>query len=310
MKREKEKIFKDRTYNPQLNYKPPRGNLVQIKKNLLKLRPDSSVIGQIFRQRIKELLSQVELLRNVGKPSITKYSLELYGKPTQELVRKATKLLDLAPDPEAMSYSKLSVVKKFLDSLLVKGLKWRVVERDMVAAAAFNITEKILYINTNRKFSDLDLKRLIVHEIGTHVTRAENGRKQKYNLFRIGFPGYLSTEEGLAAYNESKASLLSNNVLKNYAGRVVAVNLALKNSFSTVYNDLLEYFNKEDAWTLAIRVKRGISNTAMPGAFTKDHIYLSGFFTVKDFARKGGDVKSLYVGKIGIQHVPQLKKLL
>ena len=309
VKKEKEKIFRDRTYNPQLKYSLPKTNLVQIRKNLLKLRTDSSIMGQLFRQRIKELLTQIDLLKNIGKPSITNYSLQLYGKPTKSMVKKAAKFLDLPSQKEGMKYGKISVAKKFLDSLLTKGLNWQVIEKQMVVAAAFNVTKKILYINTDRKFSDHDLRRLIVHEIGTHVTRAENGMKQKYNLFRIGFPGYILTEEGLAVYNEHRANLLSNDVLKNYAGRVIAVDLALKNSFSTVYTDLLEFFNKEDAWTLAIRAKRGISNTARRGALTKDHIYLSGFYMIKDFVKKRGDIKSLYVGKIGIQHLPLLKKL-
>lgn len=309
IKREKEKIFRDRTYNPQLRYSPPRSNLVQIKKNLLKIRTDISVVGQLFRQRIKELVMQTDLLRNVGKPSITKYSLDLYSKPSKDLVRRAMKLLDLPSQKGELKYGKVSTVKKFFDSLLTKGMSWQVMERDMITAAAFNISERTLYINTNRKFSNLDLQRLVVHEIGTHITRAENGKKQKYNLFSIGFPDRNITEEGLAVYNEDRAGLLSNDILKNYAGRVVAVDLALKNSFSTVYTDLLEFFPKEDAWTLTLRVKRGISDTSKPGAFTKDHIYLSGYYMIKDFVRKGGNLKSLYVGKIGIQHVPLLKKL-
>lgn len=308
-RREKEKIFRDRLYNPQLKYNPPKSNLIQVRKNLLKIRTDSSSLGVLFHQRIKELITQIDLLRNVGRPSITRYSLELYGRPSKELVRKANKLLSLPAQKDALEYGKISTVKKFLDSLLTKGLDWRVEERDMVSSAAFNITQKVLYINTGRKFSDSDLKRLIVHEIGTHVTRAENGRKQKYNLFYIGFPGYNSTEEGLAVYNEVKAGTLTNDVLKNYAGRVIAVDTSLRSSFSTVYTNLLEFFPREEAWILALRAKRGISDTSRHGAFTKDHTYLSGYYLVKDFVRKGGNIKSLYVGKIGVQHVPYLKKL-
>lgn len=308
-RKEKEKIFKDKTYNPQLKYQPPKNQLTQIKKNLLCLRADSSVIGQLFSKRIRELILQIDLLRNIGKPVITKYSIELYGEPSKEVVRKATKFLDLPSQKESFQYSKISVVKKFLDSLLTKGLNWKVIEKEMVVAAAFNVTERILYINTNRKFSDHDLKRLIVHEIGTHVTRTENGRKQNYKLFSIGFPGYLMTEEGLAVYNESKTGLLSNDVLKNYAGRVVAVDLALKSSFSTVYTNLLESFPKEEAWTLAMRAKRGLADTSKSGAFTKDHVYLSGYYMIKDFVKKGGNLKNLYAGKIGIQHLPHLRRL-
>ena len=128
-------------------------------------------------------------------------------------------------------------------------------------------------------------------------------------MFVFGFPGYLKTEEGLAVFNEERSGLLSNDILRTYAGRAVAVNLALKNSFSTVYTTLLEFFPKEEAYTIALRVKRGMTNTAKPGAHTKDHIYLSGWYSVKNFIAQGGRLNQLYIGKIGIQHVPLLSKL-
>ena len=37
----------------------------------------------------------------------------------------------------------------------------------------FDVGEKILFIHPKRRFSENDLKRLVVHEIGTHITRAE-----------------------------------------------------------------------------------------------------------------------------------------
>jgi len=128
-------------------------------------------------------------------------------------------------------------------------------------------------------------------------------------MFEFGFPWYLDTEEGFAAYNEFKCGLLSPKILRNYAGRVIANHLSLSNSFSRVYNHLLEYFTRQDAWNLTLRSKRGLTNTALPGAFTKDHLYLKGFLKVKEFADSGGDMKKLYVGKIGIEHVPLLRYL-
>ena len=98
--------------------------------------------------------------------------------------------------------------------------------------------------------------------------------------------------------------------MKTYAGRVLANDLSLKNSFCAVYNSLLEYFPKNDAWTLTLRAKRGLSDTSKPGAFTKDHIYLKGFLNVKKYAERGGDIKKLYIGKIGIEHVPLLKYII
>lgn len=211
---------------------------------------------------------------------------------------------------DVTKFNTVSSIKKILDSLLGYGFKWQVKALDMVVGARFNLSKRVLYINKNRKFSDDDLKRLIVHEIGTHIARAENGKKQKYAIFSYGLPNYLETEEGLAVYNEKINNLLTNTNLKHYAGRVIAVDLALENSFSITYNELLQYFNKEFAWNLALRAKRGLIDTGKKGGFTKDYVYLKGYYMIKDFVEKGGNVKDLYVGKIGIEHLPIIKELL
>ena len=148
-----------------------------------------------------------------------------------------------------------------------------------------------------------------MHEIGTHIKRAENAKEQKLKLFKIGFPYYLATEEGLAAYNEEIAGVHNNNILRQYAGRVIAVDLALKNAFNVVYTTLQQYFTDFEAFTITLRVKRGLKNTQQPGSYTKDHVYLKGLYAVKDFVRKGGNIKDLYIGKIGIEHVPLIKHM-
>jgi hypothetical protein len=191
--------------------------------------------------------------------------------------------------------------------MAIKKIKWKVREKDMVAGAAVNSKSKTLYLNKNRSFTESDVGRLIEHEINTHIIRAENGAKKSKKMFKYGFPRYLETEEGLAAYNEYKSGLLSPKILKIYAGRVLAVHLALKNSFSFVYNSLLDYFPKGEAWILTLRAKRGLMNASKPGAFTKDYLYLQGFLKVKGYVEGGGDIKKLYVGKIGVEHVPLLE---
>ncbi len=124
-------------------------------------------------------------------------------------------------------------------------------------------------------------------------------------MFALGLPGYLSTEEGLAAYFEELTGNTDEEKMRDYAGRVIAVNSVCKNlSFREAYEKLRGYgFTEGKAWRLAIRAHRG-------GGYIKDHVYLKGYFQVKKFAEKNGDLKSLYVGKIGIQHLPLVKNLL
>jgi len=308
IEQEKKKIFANKTYDPYFKYhKHPK--VIQIKNALKGLKTDYSIFGILLNQKRYELLKRLSMYESVGTKLFTQRSIDLYGKPDKELVKKAKKFLKLNKEDTSREFNTISSVKKFIDSLLKFGYNWKVVEKDMCVGARFDSVSKTLFINKNRKFTENDLRRLIIHEIGTHIARAENGKKQKYRLFAIGFPNYLITEEGLAVYNEEKAGLLTNDVLKNYAGRVIAVDLSLKNSFSTVYNELLEFFDRNEAFNLCLRAKRGISNTSKPGAYTKDYLYLKGKYIIENFVKKGGNLQSLYIGKIGVQHVDLVKKI-
>jgi len=100
--------------------------------------------------------------------------------------------------------------------------------------------------------------------------------------------------------------------LKSYAARVLAVETALNKSFRETYKFLEGLFDKEKAWDLAVRVKRGIKDTSKPGAFTKDIIYLKGFYEVNDFIKNQSGLHLLHYGKIGIQHallIPSIEGL-
>lgn len=307
---EEKKVLKDQEYNPEFHYKPLTSNLIKLRNDLRKIKIPRTNIGKILHEKRIELLKDVFMLKSLGTKEFTKHSLAHYGRPSKELLNKAKRFLLLKPEKNnELVLGKISIVKKFLYSLMKHNSNCEIVERDMAATAAVNSHKKKLYLNPNRAFTESDLQRLTVHEVGTHIKRGENARKQKLNLFLIGFPGYLATEEGLAMYNEEKAGLLTNNLLRNYAARVVGVDLALKNSFNIVYNSLREFLPDEDALKISIRVKRGLKNTSKPGGFTKDFVYLQGWYDVRRFVAKGGNVKDLYMGKIGVRHVPILKDI-
>jgi hypothetical protein len=62
-------------------------------------------------------------------------------------------------------------------------------------------------------------------------------------------------------------------------------------------------FDDDLSWDLAVRVYRG-------GGFVKDHVYLEGYLMVKKFLSEGGDVRKLYVGKVGLDDLSLVDDLL
>lgn len=311
---EKEKFLKNKNYNPKFEYQT-FDNLSQVKKNLLRVNPDASWMGKLVGERRDTMLKKIEMLLNRKSEKFTKNSIELFGKPDKKLVSFANEEIKLQDELEIKNLSHNDARRIISRALNENRLdNWKIqVREDMSATAKVDTAEKVVYIKQGEKFSTAGIERLIVHELQSHAFRMENSVRQKYKLFQMGFPYYLETEEGLAAFNEEKIGyLLHNRISRTYAGRVLAVNLALEKSFSDVFAELSRHFSEEDAWILTVRAKRGLLNTSAAGGFTKDFLYLSGKLKIKNFVKKKGNdgFLSLYNGRVGLQHLEAINNHL
>jgi uncharacterized protein (TIGR02421 family) len=300
---EKRRFFTRKGYEPQFRYRPVRTDSSQVMRMLSSVKPDDSPVGRILSEIRDKYVLDLKLIKARGTKRFSLLSKEVHGAPDQWIRNTAQKYLALNPEPESPDYSSTEVLQKLRLAFVKYGFHWTVEQRAMIANAAVKIRSKKLLIKRGTHFSKDFIKRIIVHEIGTHITRAENGEYQPYTFFARGFPGYLRTEEGLAVYNEEINHCLNDSVLKMYAGRVVAISTALDHSFRDTYTVLRTYFTKNDAWRLTVRAKRGLEDTTEPGAFTKDLAYLQGYLDIKRYASEGNDMNRLYYGKIGLSHV-------
>jgi hypothetical protein len=130
-------------------------------------------------------------------------------------------------------------------------------------------------------------------------------------LLATGLPGYLATEEGLAVYWEERAGLLQSQLLYKYAARVIAAHLALTSPFFEVFSQLVPFIGEELAFKTTLRAKRGFIDTSQPGAHIKDSIYLRGYLQVKAHLNQHPDDHAvLFVGKVGLKHIPLLRSLI
>jgi hypothetical protein len=154
-----------------------------------------------------------------------------------------------------------------------------------------------------------NLQATLNHEIQTHLLRNLNQQKQGWVLTVEGAQNVLRTEEGLAVLHGRLAQPAAQ--FWRPAAYYLAVDLSLRYSFAEVFQQLLQFgIDREFAWRLCLRTKRGISDTSVPGAMTKDVCYLEGVLKVWDWiSRKNHNPLDLYLGKISIEEV-ETRKLL
>ncbi|MFT4343559.1 MAG: tyrosine/phenylalanine carboxypeptidase domain-containing protein [Candidatus Woesearchaeota archaeon] len=310
LEEEREKFFRSETYNPTFKYPKPSPELEKYKGELRQLKIEPSPISRIFNEKRNELIKIIEMMQAIGTTRFTERSINLYDSPDDALVRYAWKLIKLHDVPEKTYIATSEAVVHLTYAMQKYKCSWNVREKNMVARACVDMTRKTLWIKKDTFFTKKFIARLIVHEIGTHIVRHENGSQQPYKIFAQGMSGYLETEEGLAVLNEELNNCLTKATIKTYAARVIAVHKAIQCTFRETYNYLLPYVGKDNAFEITMRAKRGISNTFFPGAFTKDHLYLKGYFEVKKYLTNGGDLQKLYYGKIGIKDISDAEKIL
>lgn len=316
LKEEKERFLNDPSHNPHFKYKDFTFDAADLKRKLKKMeeRFDDSTLSKLFQKKAEEHHKKILLLEARGGDLFPQRSIELYGKPTEALLKKAQEKLNAQPKifTEAVKYFNVQeAIVEFEKVFQEYGLHhWRIkVNRNMVSACSAG-KESTLFIREGIKFTDERLRMVIAHEIETHILTAENGKHQNYTLFNRGFANFLETQEGLAVWNQEQVSLTDSE--KNYrsAALIFVVEFASKHGFAETYDYCLKLgMDSDRAWQTTLKVKRGLGDSSKPGAFTKDALYFSGYLQVQDFVINGGNLRELYYGKFNLEDLPLIKKI-
>jgi len=294
-------------YNPQFKYNSLNIDLDALYKKIESLKTKDAILLKVR----DNLLKQIKFAKKIGTDDFN--DISLYKKPKKSMVEKAKNMISKKKAKKVDRPFSAKAAKEELKACLHKYeiSSWEVsISNSMVAKADTNESKKLLKIK-NRKYSLDEIRRLEAHEIETHILRAINGSQQKYSLLgSMGMPGYLSTEEGLATIVEEMNNVLSEQTLRFYCARIIAVDMALKKSFYDIFKVMHERYNlsKNNAYLITKRAKRGLTDTSLPRGLIRDHIYFEGREQLKKFIKKGGDIKLLFTGKIGIKDLPLVEQ--
>lgn len=312
LKEEINKFKKDHTYNPQFLYENITETTIPLLDKLANIKTDDSPLGSIFKAKIEELNTLIHTINHLGANDFDQLSSRLYPHPTQEEVAIAELLNQNKIKFKAGKniYSDKKVAKIFTDFLKKSGLSnWKVqIKENMIGNCSVNKSNTI-FIKKGSKFHETRVKKLIAHEIETHIFTAENGKKQPYKIFQFGTKNYLETQEGLAIYNQEKT--LGYDEDHYFAAiNLITCDIALRHSFAESVSKLGEIGIKPSkAINFTLKTKRGVGDTSKPGGFAKQAIYTRGALKINKFVEQGGKLSDLYIGKIDLDELETCKKI-
>ncbi len=314
---ERERLEDDDDYSPLFLYPDLPVDLDAVEGRLQALACDQTPLGELLAKKRRELLLRVALIRVRGDaPRFTAASQALFGAPHADILGEAGHFLrtriasDLPPPKSAMLTAEQSA-EIFEGELKKYGLhEWQVLVRAALVADC-TVGWRRLYLREGALFSQEHVRSLVAHEIETHILTSENGSQQPYALFRRGFANYLDTQEGLAVHNQNRILSPYHEKRNGPARSVLAVAYAKEHSFVETRRYLREElgYRPPKALTKAIELKRGLHDAAEPGCFTKSLVYFRGWRAVERFAREGGDLRRLYIGKIALEDLELAEKV-
>ncbi len=318
---EKDKFFsslrKEEAYNPVFSYKERGlGDKKSELNSMRSLLDEKKELHRLFIRKIDFVIRSLELLEadDTGFGDIAR---NLHGVPNAECLKFAKNILVETkkeayafPEEEVTPDEMASILRKVLED---KGIDWKcVISGKIVPKITVSGENKTVYVNSRINYTREEVERLKVHEVEVHIYRGANGARQPYRVFAEGLADYDETEEGLAIVAEEiTGSLkLDRRQMKLYAGRAFCVDLCMGGTFYETFMALREFFPDYLAYRLTERGKRGLKDTSNKGGLTKGFHYISGFLKMREYIREGGDLKVLYVGKIGIEDVGSVRHLL
>lgn len=301
---------------PIFYYRPYAVDPALLKRQLwnIKLeRIEDPTIQHLFREKQKELDTQISMLGNINKPSFLYGSMQLYGQLNDDLISTARTLLEkISPSSRESGSGKMITAKEFETHAHAKLERYRAVFPEFAAKVKMEnsisglmVSKGNLLVSDKLKIPESRVDALLSHEVGTHVLTYYNGQAQPFRLLYCGLAGYEELQEGLAVLSEYLVGGLSKPRLRLLAGRVIAAHSLINGAtFVETYRLITQTyrFKRYIAFTLVMRVYRA-------GGLTKDAVYLRGLIQLLGYLQKKPLDDFLFIGKIAIDHIPIIQEL-
>lgn len=303
----------------QFIYGDPQAEVFNYTVNRIRNRAEQSL--QATDSSLRQAAAAILEILPGGKPEAAGYNLPAPDTVSSARSQTMAEMAALINIPNAQEMLTVPEIKAAFDAALetLGGQGWQVVI-DQTSKTGISVDQESLQVKVpqSRRVSREKLEGLIVHEIGTHVARRQNGQRSRLMLLGLGLDRYEQGEEGVATLREQAIK----GVVEEFSGldKHFAIGLAAgidgqPRNFRQVFEiiqKLSEFENvsagknqpeaasagRDQAWNTCVRVFRG-TDCRTPGVcFTKDIIYAQGNIGVWNVVRENpAEMMRFNVGK-------------
>uniref|UniRef100_A0A3P9KZ17 Si:dkey-222b8.4 n=1 Tax=Oryzias latipes TaxID=8090 RepID=A0A3P9KZ17_ORYLA len=204
-------------------------------------------------------------------------------------------------------------VKKYMETEGCVGEITVQLSDDLLSRASMTVVNSRHTLNINVSSArEHWLEGILRHEIGTHYLRSLNNCQQPWSSSsgrkRLNLRPLNPTEEGLASIHS--VLFRRDPTLWRAAMLYYTVYQASHMSFCQLFQDLGRFVeNPSTRWDYCVRAKRGQTDTAQPGCFSKDQVYLDGVLRILRYRDDINFPLLMALGKVSFEDVDRLRVL-
>jgi uncharacterized protein (TIGR02421 family) len=303
---------RDRSWRPRFAYRPLEfspDEILQILSEVPIQKIDDQSLRDLFADKRWEIERLVRLLLARGSADFLGHSLELFGRPPDDMVRDAQALLaefrwDDQRDLDAPQVREM--LERHIDSCRQRypDFDCEVVFEDTMSSKMY-VHHSRIHLRRGARFSRPAAQSDTFHEIDAHVLTYLNGRRQPLGLFQVGPRGTLAFQESLGVFTEIANGVVFPGRTIALAARVLAVGMMVDGAeFGDVFERLTEDngLDDEEAFYICVRVFRG-------GGFTKDWVYVAELERIFRHWATGGEMGLLLLGKVTMDTLDPVREL-
>lgn len=300
-------------YIPKFEYQDVPMPLDSFEKEIKALEIPDIPLSWIYSRKKEETLNKIKFLQAFllkENKAQTKFSKKIFGDIDAKNLEYCNSIL-----------ANKWVIKKEEEFLTVDGIRDYVNKfnhiyginirlKEAHKTSRFVMSGDVLFFREWSRVWKKEMRSIIAHEIEGHYLRKHNGKKLAYTIFGHGAGWYLEIDEWIAVYNQNRFLNSSDRKYYGIFNSYSLLDFALNNSYGAYLDEAMDR-SAYDLWMTfnkIMRVKRGFSSFSDDGFFTKDVVYLNWLRKVENFVHEWWDLKELYIWKIGLQDLYDMKQ--